>query len=101
MNTSRTTGFAWRPTAEQARDTNVMQFARRHGIDDYWELVRRSQDDPEWFWGAVVDHLGIEFATPYERVMDVSRGIEWATWFVGGQLNMAWNCVGPLGEPDA
>src|SRR5204863_3046114 len=21
------------------------------------------------------------------------RGPEWATWFVGGQLNMAWNCV--------
>jgi acetyl-CoA synthetase len=89
-----TTEFIWRPSPEQARDTNVMRFAARHGIDDYWDLVRRSQDDPAWFWGAVVDFLGIEFAHPYERVMDVTRGIEWATWFVGGRLNMAWNCVG-------
>ena len=80
-----------------------MQFAGRHGIDDYWALVRRSQDDPEWFWAAAVDYLGIEFAKPYERVLDASRGIEWATWFVGGQLNMAWNCVGRWASrtPDA
>jgi acetyl-CoA synthetase len=94
---------AWRPRPQQARDTNVMRFARRHGIEDYWELVRRSQADPEWFWAAVVDHLEIEFAEPYERVLDVSRGVEWATWFVGGRLNMAWNCVGRWADrtPDA
>ncbi len=30
-------------------------------------------------------------------------GIEWATWFVGGRLNMAWNCVGrwAIRTPDA
>ena len=88
------TEFAWTPSAEQARDTNVMRFAGRHGLDDYWALVRRSQDDPEWFWASVVDYLGIEFAKPFEQVLDDSRGIEWAAWFVGGQLNMAWNCVG-------
>jgi len=90
--------FVWRPSVEQAQSTNVMRFAREQGIDDYWELVRRSQDDPEWFWAAVADHLEIEFARPYERIMDDSRGIEWTTWFVGGQLNMAWNCVGRWAE---
>ena len=25
--------------------------------------------------------------------VDESRGPEWATWFVGGRLNLAWNCV--------
>jgi acetyl-CoA synthetase len=103
MTTGGSTDFAWQPSAELARGTNVMKFAHRHGIDDYWELVRRSQDDPEWFWAAVVEYLGIEFATPYERVMDVSQGIEWATWFVGGRINMAWNCTGRWASltPDA
>ena len=27
------------------------------------------------------------------QVVDHSRGPEWATWFVGGKLNIAWNCV--------
>ncbi len=80
-----------------------MRFAQSHGIENYWDLVRRSAAEPEWFWDAVVHHLGIEFARPYESVMDDSRGIEWPTWFVGGQLNAAWNCVGRWANatPDA
>jgi acetyl-CoA synthetase len=30
---------------------------------------------------------------PYERVLDASRGIEWATWFAGGRTNIAHHCV--------
>jgi len=95
--------FAWTPTADQARETNVMRFARSHGIEDYWELLRRSQDEPEWFWDAVVDDLGIEFDVPYDQVLDDSRGPEWATWFRGGRLNLAWNCAGRWAQqtPDA
>ncbi len=66
---------------------------RRHGIDDYWALVRRSQEDPEWFWPAAIEDMGLEFSQPWEQVVDRSRGPEWATWFVGGKLNIAWNCV--------
>ena len=38
--------------------------------------------------------------------MDTSRGDEWATWFTGGKLNLAWNCVhkwaaGELAEEEA
>jgi acetyl-CoA synthetase len=98
-----TTQFAWRPTPETAAKTRVMRFARAHGIEDYWELVRRSADEPEWFWDAVIRYLGIEFAHPYERILDDSRGPEWPTWFIGGRLNAAWNCVGRWASatPDA
>jgi acetyl-CoA synthetase len=94
---------AWRPTPQAAAATNVMRFARALGVGDYAELLRRSQQRPEWFWDAVVRELGIDFARPYERVMDDSRGPEWARWFVGGRLNVAWNCAGRWAEraPDA
>ena len=72
---------------------NVVRLMRRLGFDDYWELVRRSYEDPEWFWPAVVDDMGIEFSQPWERVYDDSRGPEWTTWFVGGQVNVARVCV--------
>ena len=83
----------WQPTDAVLNDANVVRLMRRCGIDDYWELVRRSQDEPEWFWPVVVEDLGIEFSEPWRHVMDVSRGPEWARWFVGGKLNIAWNCV--------
>ena len=93
----------WRPTEDVLERANVVRLMRRHGFDDYWELVRRSQQDPEWFWPAAIEDVGVEFSTPWERVVDLSRGPEWATWFVGGKLNIAWNCVHRWAErrPDA
>jgi acetyl-CoA synthetase len=84
---------AWRPDASTAEATNVARFQRTHGIATFDELVRRSIDEPEWFWDAVVRFLGIPFAEPYTSVLDTSRGIEWATWFNGGKLNLADVCV--------
>jgi acetyl-CoA synthetase len=72
---------------------NVTRLARRHGIDDYRELVARSHEDPEWFWPAAIEDMGLEFSQPWSQVVDRSRGPEWCRWFVGGRLNLAWNCV--------
>ncbi len=93
----------WSPSPEGLEHANVVRLMRRHGIDSYRELVRRSQEDPEWFWPAAIEDMGLEFSTPWESVMDVSRGPEWATWFDGGKLNIAWNCVHRWAErrPDA
>jgi acetyl-CoA synthetase len=85
--------FVWTPSEEALARANVVRLMRRHGFDDYWELQRRSQEDLEWFWPAAIDDMGLEFSTPWDKVLDVSRGPEWATWFVGGKLNIAWNCV--------
>ncbi len=65
----------------------------RHGFTDFEDLRRRSIDDPEWFWDAFVDFVNIPFSTPYDAVLDESRGLEWATWFTGGRLNVAAACV--------
>lgn len=81
----------WRPGDPAA--TNVGRFMAAHGIADLHALRRRSVDDMEWFWGAVVDFLHIPFSTPYAAVLDEAAGIEWATWFVGGELNAAAVCV--------
>ncbi len=83
----------WRPTPEVVAHANVTRLMRRNGLEDYGELVARSQAEPEWFWPAAVADMGLDFSTPWERVLDDTRGPEWARWFVGGRLNLAWNCV--------
>ena len=87
------TDFVWEPTPEQVESANVTRLMRKLGIDDYWDLVRRSQEDVEWFWNAAMDDLDIDFFTPYERLVDTSGGIQWAKWFVGGRINLTHNCV--------
>jgi acetyl-CoA synthetase len=83
----------WKPSEERLERTNVVRLMRAHGFDDYWELQRRSWADAEWFWPAAIADMGLEFSRPWERVVDLSRGPEWATWFVGAKVNIAWNCV--------
>jgi acetyl-CoA synthetase len=85
--------FAWVPTAEYVDRANVTRLMRTHGIDDYWDLVRRSQQDIEWFWDAVVDDLGLEFPVRYASVLDDSAGPPWPRWFTGGRVNLASNCI--------
>ncbi|MBI4261454.1 MAG: AMP-binding protein, partial [Actinobacteria bacterium] len=85
--------IVWTPTPSYAEGANVTRLMRAHGIDSFDELSRRSREDPEWFWAAVVEDLGIEFLEPYDRVLDASRGPEWARWFVGGKVNLAHDCV--------
>jgi len=81
--------FAWFPPDDARESTNVGRFLTRHGIDDLASLRARSIAEPEWFWPAVVDFLGLEFATPWTSVVDASNGIEWATWFNGATCNVA------------
>jgi acetyl-CoA synthetase len=85
--------LAWEPTPEYVERANVTRLMRAHGIDSIDELRRRSVEDVEWYWDAAVKDLGLEFSTPYERVLDASNGIPWATWFTGGRVNLVHNCV--------
>jgi acetyl-CoA synthetase len=98
--------FIWSPTPEDVESANVTRLARRLGVERYGDLHRISVEEPERFWPAVIEDLGLEFSEPWERVVDTSRGSEWATWFTGGKLNLAWNCVhkwaaGELAEEEA
>jgi acetyl-CoA synthetase len=83
----------WRPSPDVVERANVSRLMRRHGVADYQELVSRSCADPEWYWTAAARDLGPLFRSPWQRVLDESRGPEWATWFRGATLNVAEACV--------
>jgi acetyl-CoA synthetase len=85
--------FVWVPPPELVERANVTRLARRLGADGYRELHHISLEEPARFWAAVVEDLDIAFSRPWDEVVDVSRGPEWARWFVGGRLNLARACV--------
>jgi acetyl-CoA synthetase len=89
----RVAGVCWIPDEAVLEHANVVRLMRSHGLSDYRELVARSVEEPEWFWPAAIEDMGLEFFEPWTEVMDTSRGPEWTTWFVGAKLNIAWNCV--------
>lgn len=82
----------WCASGDYLHKSNIRRFMDKHGIKTYEELVKRSME-VEWFWDAALKDLGIEWYEPYSQVLDVSKGIEWAKWFVGGKLNIVHNIL--------
>ena len=91
--------IAWRPGADDLARSRLRRFMAKHGIPDLAELQRRSVEDLDWFWRAVVDDLELEFYEPYRQVVDLSRGLPWARWFVGGKYNYVHNAVDKHASP--
>lgn len=79
----------WRPGPEAFERSPVGRMAARHDIDSFEDLARRAVEDPEWFWAAAADDVGLRWFRPYERVLDLSDGIAFPHFFVGGELNWA------------
>ena len=93
--------FVWEPTPEFIERANLTRLAGRLGAHGYPDLHRISIEEPDRFWPALIDDLGIEFSRPWDAVLDDSRGPEWARWFVGGQVNVARICVHRRATSDA
>ena len=85
--------FVWVPSDEVKLASRLGEFLGRYGLADYPALHDRAADDPDWFWDAVIRYFDIRFDTPYERVLDLSAGIPWAKWCVGGRTNLVLSCL--------
>ncbi len=58
-------------------------------LAQYEEMYRRSVTDPEGFWAEAAREL--HWFEPWQKVLDWN--LPWAKWFVGGRLNLCYNCV--------
>ena len=94
--------IVWTAGPERVAASNTARFMARHHIETYPDLLSRSTAEPEWFWSAVVEFLGLPFDPMFRTVRDTSRGHPWATWFKDGGFNLSVACVDRwLSEPDA
>jgi acetyl-CoA synthetase len=58
-------------------------------LEEYESLYRESIEDPEKFWARVASDL--HWFKPWDKVLEWN--LPWAKWFVGGKLNLCYNCV--------
>src|SRR5262249_42452692 len=84
---------SWWPSAEYVARSNLKRFMDRHGLSSYAELVRWSTDDVSRFWDAVSRDLDLEWYSPYQQVLDLSRGVKWPRWWTGGSFNYVHNAI--------
>ncbi len=58
-------------------------------LEEYERIYRESVGDPEGFWGNVANDL--HWFKKWDKVLEWNH--PWAKWFVGGQLNLSYNCL--------
>jgi acetyl-CoA synthetase len=83
----------WEPSPEVIEKSRLKRFMDRHGIETFDELLKRADDDIEWFWDAAIKDLDVAFYRDYDKVVDLSRGKAWARWWIGGRMNIIHSCL--------
>jgi acetyl-CoA synthetase len=58
-------------------------------LEEYEEMYKRSIADPEAFWAEAAREL--HWFKPWDKVLEWN--LPAAKWFVGGQMNLCYNCV--------
>jgi acetyl-CoA synthetase len=91
--TSTTRSYAWTPTPEQIERSRLRSFMVKLGVDDLEQLNGLARRDPERFWGATIDDIGIGWRQRPTRMRDTSEGLPFTRWWSGGRLNLATNAA--------
>ena len=58
-------------------------------LEEYEALYKQSIADPEGFWAGAAREL--HWFKPWDKVLEWD--LPWAKWFVGGKLNLCFNCL--------
>ncbi len=80
--------FEFIPTVEQQENSNIFQFMKINNVSTLEALSQKALNDLEGFWKEVEKYFGIIWDDPYQRVLDVSKGLPWCKWFVEGKTNI-------------
>ena len=85
--------FAWTPRAEQVEASRLRAFMEAMGARDLASLNDLARADPERFWAAVIDDIGIGWRRRPDSVRDTSGGVPFTRWWPGGRLNLVSNAA--------
>ena len=73
----------FKPSEEFSRQAHI------NSIEDYERLSAEAEESPEKFWGEIAGHL--HWFRKWDKVLEWEA--PWAKWFVGGQINISYNCL--------
>src|SRR5258708_33760892 len=65
------------------------QHAHIKNLAEYERLYKESIDDPDKFWSRIAGQL--HWFKKWDKVLEWN--CPWAKWFVGGQINLSYNCL--------
>ena len=83
----------WTPSAEQIERANLTAFLKASGVPNYAALLAQVASDLPAFYERLLRTLDLRWDTPWDSIVDLSRGKALASWFPGAGFNAAANCL--------
>lgn len=83
---------AWSPDDSRIANANITEMREALGLDTFAEFYEWSHTHRARFWHAVTDRLGIVFADPPSKILDLQNSVENPRWFPGASLNISASC---------
>ncbi|MGB0079526.1 MAG: AMP-binding protein [Candidatus Sulfotelmatobacter sp.] len=71
------------PPAEFSRHAHI------RSLEEYEDLYKESINEPDKFWSRIASEL--HWFKKWDKVLEWNS--PWAKWFVGGQINLSYNCL--------
>ncbi|MFA7438456.1 AMP-binding protein [Castellaniella sp.] len=87
VSRSEYAGSRWQPRDAYTARSGAYKLMRQLGLKNYDALYDFSLQHSDQFWKALGEFCGVVWSKPYDKLVDVSAGIEYPRWFPGGKLN--------------
>ena len=55
---------------------------KKYNVSTLEELSEKANNNLEWFWKEVEKYIGIIWDKPYQKVLDISKGLPWSRCFI-------------------
>ena len=72
-------------------DQKFQQQAYIKSMDEYWDLCRQANSNPDKFWSDLANSK-IDWFKQFDSVLDESKA-PFYSWFDGGELNVSYQCI--------
>lgn len=85
--------IAWETDDDIIEKSNIYNFYRKLGFNNYDDFFQFSIEDIESYWREVLIDLDIQFAHRYKNILDLSEGKPFPRWCSGGKINIYETCL--------
>jgi acetyl-CoA synthetase len=77
------------PPEELVKESNIKKWMDKRNIKSYSELIKKCEEDPEWFWDELAQEL--DWFKPYTKILEWDP--PYAKWFADGKFNIVHNAL--------
>lgn len=82
----------WLPGDYEKEYSNIAQFMKLKGFNDYSEFHKWSIEDRDKFWDSARNQIGFNFTKQPSEILNTSKGLHNSIWFPHAELNCVDNC---------